>query len=89
MKVIKNHNEMEIISKEDFEKVQQVLKGKNKDECKNKTSVLKKSEPRQKSPIPPGYKMVEGKLVINEAEADVIKEQISNYVNSKCGEIGE
>ena len=76
MKIIKNHEEMEIISKEDFEEVQQVLKGKNMNQDK-------------KRPIPPGYKIVEGKLVINEAEADVIREKFNNYVNGKCGEIGE
>lgn len=86
MKIMKNHEVM--ISKEDFEKVQQGLKEKTKMSARIK-HWHKKSEPRQKRLIPPGYKMVEGKLVINEAETDVIKEKINNYVNGKCGEIGE
>lgn len=75
MEIMGNHGE--IISKEDFEKVQQVLKEKTKMGVRINTAI-KKSEQRQKESVPPGYKIMDGKLVINEAEADVIKEQINN-----------
>ena len=40
-------------------------------------------ESKTKAVIPSGYKMVDGKIVVDKAEADIIKEAFENVENGK------